>query len=248
MGRIPTFFLLFLIVQMGAAQAVFSQKSDTTERYVYPNINKIGRALNDFSPKNRKITDTVSGDLNKDGVDDFAVILGYEDSIRINDGQNDGYKFPRILLLVFKIGDHYEVKLQHNTLLEYELMEHSGNTGGWNGDPFDGMGIFNGVLNLHFKWDVTGAGTLIQYVVRYQSNDFYLIGATCTSGYRADIKTSDFNFSTKRYTYDETDDETGFGRELIEYHKKGKLPANTLKKLIDIKEPGTWSITSFTNI
>jgi len=50
------------------------------------------------------------------------------------------------------------------------------------------MEIVNGVLKLHFKWDTTGQGTLIQYVVRYQSNDFYLIGATCTYGYHADTK------------------------------------------------------------
>lgn len=244
MRRISTFLLPFLIVQMGTVHTVFSQKSDTFEKFVYPNINKYGKALNDFSPKNWEITDTISGDLNKDGINDFALVLGYKDSIKIN----DGCKFPRVLLLVFKVGDHYELKLQHNTLIEYELTAGSGNTGGWDGDPFDSMEIVNGVLKLHFKWDITGAGTLIQYAVRYQSNDFYLIGATCTSEYHADIKISNFNFSTKRYTYDETDDETGFGGELLEYHKKGKLPANTLKKLIDIKQPGTWDISYFASI
>ncbi len=244
MRPMPTLRLLFLIIQMGVAQTVFSQKSDTSERFIYPNINKYGKTLDDFSSKDWEITETISGDLNKDGIDDFALVLGYRDSIKIK----DGYKFPRVLLLVFKVGDHYELKLQHNTLIEYAITDGSGNTGDWDGDPFDNMEIVNGVLKLHFKWDITGVGTLIQYVVRYQSNDFYLIGATCTSGYRADTKISDFNFSTKRYTYDETDDETGFGGEFLEEHKKGKLPANTLKKLIDIKEPGAWDITYFTNI
>ena len=244
MRRISTFLLLFLIVQMATVQTVFSQKSDTVERFVYPDINKYGKALNDFSPKNWEIADTISGDLNKDGINDFALVLRYKDSIKIT----DGYKFPRVLLLVFKVGDNYELKLQHNTLIEYELTAGSGNTGGWDGDPFDRMEIVNGVLKLHFKWDVTGAGTLIQYIVRYQSNEFYLIGATCTFGYHADEKFSDFNFSTKRYTYDETDDETGFGGEYHEYHKKGKLPANTLKKLVDIKEPRTWDISEFSSI
>jgi hypothetical protein len=229
---------------MSAVQTVFSQKSDTFERFVYPNINQYGKALNDFSPKNWEITDTISGDLNKDGINDFALVMEYKDSIKIN----NGYKFPRVLLLVFKIGDHYELKLQHNTLIEHEKTVGSGNTGNYDGDPFDSMEIGNGVLKLHFKWDITGVGTLIQYVVRYQLNDFYLIGATCTSGYHADEKISDFNFSTKRYKYDETDDETGFGGEYLEYHKKGKLPANTLKKLIDIKEPGTWNISGFASI
>ena len=244
MRPISVFLLLFLIVQMSTIQTAFSQTTITSDRFVYPSINKYGKALRDFSPKNWEVTDTLSGDLNKDGIDDFALVLGYKDSIKIN----DGYKFPRILLLAFKIGDHYELKLQHNTLIEYELTNGNGNTGGWDGDPFDGMEIVNGTLKLHFRWDVRGAGVLIQYVIRYQSNDFYLIGATCTSGYRADIKTSDFNFSTKRYTYDEIDDETGFGGKYSEEHKKGKLPANSLKKLIDIKTPGTWDILEFESI
>jgi hypothetical protein len=157
---------------------------------------------------------------------------------------NDDYKFPRILLLVFKVGDHYELKLQHNTLIEDDT-DAIGATGGWDGDTFDSMEIVNGVLILHFKWDVIGAGTLIQYIVRYQSNNFYLIGATCTSGYRASETTSDFNFSTGRYTYDMTDDETGFGGKYYEEHKKGKLPKSSLKKLIEIKGPEYLSPSDF---
>ncbi len=233
MRRMPTLLLLFLTVQMGTVQTVFSQKSDTSKRFIYPNIPKYAKSLDDFSPKNWEITNTISGDLNKDGIDDFALVMSCKDSIKIK----DGYRYPRVLLLVFTAGDHYELKLQHNTLIEYEKIAESGYTGGWDGDPFDSMEIVNGVLKLHFKWDISGAGALIQYVVRYQLNDFYLIGATCNSGYRADVKISDFNFSTRRYTFDETDDERGFGGELLETHEKGKLPANALKKLIDIEGP-----------
>lgn len=244
MRQILTFLILLLIAQTCAINNAFSQKLDTSKKFVYPNINKYGKALNDFSTENWEITDTISGDLNKDGIDDFALVLGYKDSIKIN----GGYKFPRVLLLVFKVGDHYELKLQHNTLIEYEITVGNGNTGSWDGDPLGSIEIVNGTLKLHFEWDIIGVGTLIQYVVRYQSNGFYLIGATFTTGYHANTKVSDFNFSTKRYTCDETDDEVGFGGEYNEYHKKGKLPANTLKKLIDIKEPGVGNISEFTDI
>src|ERR1700712_1008462 len=119
MSRISTFLLLFLIVQLGVAQTVFSQKSDTSKKFIYPDINKFGKLLSDFSPKNWEITDTISGDLNKDGIDDFALVLGYKDSIKIE----NGYYYPRVLLLVFKAADHYELKLQHNTLIEYEITD-----------------------------------------------------------------------------------------------------------------------------
>jgi hypothetical protein len=227
-----------------AIQTAFSQKSDTHKMFVYPIINKYGKTLDDFTPKNWEITDTIYGDLNKDGVDDFALVLDYSDSIKIK----DGYKYPRMLLLVFEVGNRYELKLQHNTLIGYELTADNGNTGGWDGDPFENMEIVNGVLKLHFKWDVRGVGTLIQYAVRYQSNDFFIIGATSTFGYRSDTKIFDFNFSTKSYKYHEIDTESGFGGEDYEYHKKGKLPANTLKKLNDIKAPGTWDIAGFATI
>jgi len=210
-----------------------ARKLNTPKKFIYPTINKYGKTLDDFSPNNWEITDTTSGDLNKDGIKDFALVVKCKDSIKIN----DDYRFPRLLLLVFKVGDHYELKLQHNTLIECEQMDQSGATGGWDGDFFDSMEIVNGILTLHFKWDIRGVGNLIQYVVRYQSDDFYLIGATNTNGYHSDEKISDFNFLTKRYTIDETDDERGFGGEYTEYHKKGKLPANTLKKLIDIEGP-----------
>lgn len=241
MSRITALVLLFLIVQFGAGQAAFSQKLNTSGRFVYPTINKSAKTLDAFSPKNWEITDTVWGDLNKDGIDDYALVMGYKDSIKIK----DGYRFPRMLLLVFKAGDHYELKLQHNTLIEYELTAGSGNTGDWDGIPFQDMEIVNGVLKLHFRWDVRGAGTVIQYVVRYQSNDFYLIGAKCESGYRAGIITSDINFSTGRYTYDDVDDETGFGGKLSEEHKKGKLPPKPLKKLTEIEGPEFLSPSDF---
>ncbi|WP_183575586.1 hypothetical protein HDF18_16915 [Mucilaginibacter sp. X5P1] len=145
---------------------------------------------------------------------------------------------------MFKVGDYYKLKLQHKTLIE-DYTDGIGATGGWNGDTFDCMEIVNGVLKLHFKWEVSGAGTLIQYIVRYQSNDFYLIGATCTSGYHASQTTSDFNFSTGRYAYDMTDDEIGFGRKYYEEHKKGKLPTSALKKFTEIKGPEYWSPGDF---
>jgi hypothetical protein len=218
-------------------RAVFSQNSDTSKRFIYPDINKFGKTLNDFSSKNWEITDTVAGDLNKDGVDDFALVLACKDSIKIK----DGYRFPKMLLLVFKIEDHYELKLQHNTLLEIERTDDCG----CKDDDAGSVEIVKGVLKLHFKWEVRGVITSIQYVVRYQSNDFYLIGATYTNGYRASGSISDFNFSTKRYTYEETDDERGFGGQYSEKHKKGMLPTNVLKKLIEIKGPEDLLATDF---
>ena len=42
-----------------------------------------------------------------------------------------------------------------------------------------------------------------------------------------------------------TDDERGFGGKYSEEHKKGKLPANALKKLTEIKRPEAWVPNDF---
>lgn len=126
-------------------------------------------------------------------------------------------------------------------MLEFEETEGCGCK---NDDP-GSIEIVKGILKLHFEWEERGAITSIQYIVRYQSSDFYLIGATCTSGYRASGSISDFNFSTGRYTYDMTNDETGFGGKYYEEHKKGKLSKNALKKFTEIKGPEYWSASDF---
>ena len=214
---------------------------ETPQGFIYPVLHKYGKKIEDFAPNNWEITDKVSGDLNKDSVEDVAIALSCKDSIKVN----DGYRYPRILLIVFKIGDHYELKLQHNTLIENESTNEIGNTGVWNGDTFQSMEIINGMLKFHFEWDNLGVGTLIQYVVRYQSGDFYLIGATLQTGHHADTMTLDVNFSKRKYIYDDVDDETGFGGKYNEDHRKGKLPTNNLKKLIDVEAAGSLNILDY---
>lgn len=208
-------------------------KPDTTKHFVYPILSKSANSLDDFAPKDWQIKDTVSGDLNKDGIGDFAFTLVPKDSTKVI----KAHDFPRILAIAFKFKDRYELKLQHNSLIEDDETDTMGATGGWDGDPFQSMEILSGVLKLHFKWDIRAVGTLVDFVVRYQSNDFYLIGATSTWGHHSDVGNTEFNFSTKRYTYDEFDNDSGFGGEDTENHKKGKLPANSLKKLCEVNGP-----------
>jgi len=219
-----------LIVNIGSvfSQNVIDKKQSQSMSFAFPILPKYGKTPNDLILKGWSVIDSVAGDLNKDNMEDVAMVLEYQDSIKIN----KEYDYPRILLIAFKNGDHFESKLQHNTLIERKNFIDDDHL--YEYDPFASMSILKGVLHINFSWDERGAGGSLEYVIRYQSNDFYLIGATMESGYRADTKTSEFNFSTRKYVYHEIDDETGFGGKYHEYNKKGNLPANALKKLTEV--------------
>jgi hypothetical protein len=235
MKRVLTIIILIFITK-----TAFSQKPDLS--FTYPRLPAYGKTLNDFVPKDWNVLDTLSGDLNKDNLEDAAIIVEYKDSVvessrAIWRDQKLQTK-PRILLLVLKVADHYELKVRQNKMLL------RGNEGGgtYPDDPYESMKIVNGVLHLNFKWSVRGGGQAMHYIIRYQSNDFYLIGYTFESGYHSSVTTSDFNFSTKKYQQYGYDDEAGRGGKYEEYNIKKKLPANSLKKLSDLKEPRSWTV------
>jgi len=206
------------------------------------NAAYVWKTLDDFVLKDWNIVDTVTGDLNKDNTEDAAMIMQYKDSViescRAIWRDEKLKTKPRILVLVLKITDHYELKVQQNALV---LRENEGDDT-YPEDPYDGMEIIKGVLHLNFKWSVRGGGQAMHYIVRYQSNDFYPIGYNFESGYHSSVTTSDFNFSTKKYQQYGYDDETGRGGKYEKFNVKKKLPANSLKKLSDLKEPGSWKV------
>ena len=229
-----------LTILIFTTQIAFSQKPDLS--FPYPTMPAYGKTLDDFVPKDWNIIDTVTGDLNKDNTEDAAMILEYKDSVIERNRaiwRNQKQKTtPRILVLVLKIANQYELKVQQNVLV---LRKNEGDDT-YPDDPYESMEIIKGVLHLNFRWSVMGGGQAMHYIIRYQSNDFYLIGYTFESGYHSSITTSDFNFSTKKYQQYGYDDETGRGGKYEEFNIKKKLPASSLKKLGDLKEPGTWKV------
>ncbi|WP_183575782.1 hypothetical protein HDF18_17845 [Mucilaginibacter sp. X5P1] len=241
MKQVSTIIILLFAAQMIKIETVFSQiriakKSVQSSAFIFPVLSKNGKTLDAFVPQGWSVIDSVSGDLNKDSVADEVMILEYQDSIRVKNECNH----PRVLLIAFRNGDHWELKLQHNTLIERkELLDDNSS---YEDDPYESMEISKGVLRIHFSWSDRGAGTKIQYVIRYQSNDFYLIGATKESGYRSSTSISDFNFSTRKYIHHVADYESGFGGTDEEYEIKKKLPENTLKKISELTELQAWNV------
>jgi len=245
MQRQITFILILLFSLLsngGFSQNNTSAKEKAAINFTYPTLRKTGKTPMDVIPKGWDIVDSLSGNISKDSIAAEVVVLEYQDSIKLK----KEWEHPRMLLIIFKAGDNWELKLQHNTLIVRTDILDGDHFDEY--DPYQSMEISKGILRLHFVWTERSWGTNLQYVIRYQSNDFYLIGATSEFGHHSDTETFDFNFSTKKYTHHVANYDSGFGGEDIDYIEKKTLPANDLKKLSEIKEAFQWQVTEGVSI
>jgi len=234
MKRAPLVLFWLFAIQIMNAQVASGQTHRKTKHhakiksYVFPTVPAYARSVEGFVPKGWKIKDTVTGDLNRDKVADLAMVL--ECRRRITEHSEDTH--PRILIIAFKSGDHYDLKLQHNTFIL-----RSRNL--YDADPYRDITISKELLGIHFDLLHDGEDELI-YTVSYLMNDFYLVGATRKSrsngGYE---RSSDFNFSTRKYIY-RSSFPNGYSR--AHRTKKKNLPLHVLKKLSEIPEPLTWEV------
>ena len=166
-------------------------------------------------PKGYKKIMDASGDLNKDGNDDVAIIV--EELKTTQDAPK------RMLILAFKNkNDLYETSAK----LENAILK--SNEGGVCGDPLSGIAIDKGSVVLSFyggsieRWGNT-------YRFRFQDNGWYMIGATeevININTNAGIN-KDYNLITGK----------GIKTETTEKGKKTKVGVKSEnKKLINIKE------------
>lgn len=234
MKRAPFILIWLFAIQIVSMQVTFGQTHRKAKHhakikaYVFPALPKYAKRLVSFVPKGWKIKDTVTGDLNNDKAADAVMIL--ECHHRVAEHGEDTH--PRMLMIAFKTGDHYELKLQHNTFILRSR-------GMYDADPYRDITISKGLLGIHFDLLHDGEDELV-YTVGYLMNDFYLLGATRKSrsngGYE---RSSDFNFSTRKYIY-RSSFPNGYSR--AHRTKKKNLPQHVLKKLSDLTEPLTWEV------
>ncbi|NLG16290.1 MAG: hypothetical protein GX556_03035 [Fibrobacter sp.] len=164
------------------------------QTFSFPDLPVNGKSIDDFIPQGWDILDSVSGDLNKDNSADIAMVIQYRDSVHID----ESFSQPRVLVILFKGNNdnQYHLAEQSNTFI---LMDDEPNRE----DPFSGIGISKGVLNLNFhlfytmgSWFMTGSS----YKFRYQGNEFVLIGADMNIYARntSDFEDFSYNFLTKK--------------------------------------------------
>lgn len=154
--KIVNFILLLSFLQFSAsAQEVLLK------------IPNQGKFISDFIPKEYVIKDSVSGDLNKDGLNDIVLVLNHmqEDTFQIDEEPK------RLLLILFKSSSGFKLSGKSSEVLMCR------SCGGMYGDPYSSITINKGVLSIEhyggssWRWTETRK-------FRYQQNGFFLIGST----------------------------------------------------------------------
>lgn len=135
-------------------------------------------------PENYSIMDSVSGDLDKDGINELVVAYNTKTATE------EFESVPRELIIYKRKGEQWIAWKKSNQVLL------GSRDGGIMGDPFVGMEIKRGALFVNhyggsaWRWGYTD-------VYRYQNSEFYLIGYNSTWGHHCDeLTTMDCNLST----------------------------------------------------
>jgi hypothetical protein len=223
-----TIFTFFLSIFIGNCFA---------QSFSYPAINKAANKLDELVPSGWGIIDSATGDMNKDGLADAAIVLQYKDSVSMKN--EDGHTVrthPRILAIAFqKSSGGYELLQQSNTFIKKDdnpAME----------DPFVDVAINKGVLDIRFRqfatigsWYVTN----FSYKFRYQQGELTLIGADRNSFHRSshDYDNYSYNFLTKKRERVEGNDNEGKPKKTL---KAIALPE--LKTLKTFTTPFSWEV------
>lgn len=197
-------------------------------------------SLESFIPEAWEIVKKVKGDLNKDGINDVAMVLQDtdprafigEEPMRIN--SND-----RKLIILFgqKKAGCYTLNVKSETFIlkhEQENMD----------DPFEDISISKGTLKISFIefYNMGGSDSgSYSYIWRFQEGEFKLIGANSIVHNRmsGDGVEASVNFSTNKYSL------TSFNiadEEVDEVETWKKLKLKELKTFSTFKEPWSWKI------
>jgi hypothetical protein len=193
--------------------------------------SQINKSLASFIPREY---DTLygglaKGDLNKDGIEDVVLALFHKMEDQSLEHVNVDSIPSRRLIVLFGTKNGYAKAIESSTAL---LCKHCG---GVFGDPFNGIDIKKGVLQIYhyggsaWKWAST-------HKFRLQNKQFYLIGQTKTSfwgvehcdalGEMAGLDYEDINFITGQFERKKISTEC----KLVE-SKKGKQKTKPLVSL-----------------
>lgn len=159
-------------------------------------------AYSKFVPQGWEILETATGDLNRDGKVDAALIIQQNNPNNIKNHEGLGSDRlnlnPRKLLVLFKTAQGNQLMTEN-----YSLPTENDEESPCLADPLEegGMTIAKGLLkiSLHYwlscgSWYVTNN----TFTFRYENNDFRLIGFDSNDFHRAsgDITEKSINFST----------------------------------------------------
>jgi hypothetical protein len=170
------------------------------QEFPYPPIIQTAKIIDEFIPAGWVIHATAAGDLNKDKINDVAIVFQYKDSIKVikgNDPANTVITQPRMLAIFFKDADNNYTLVEQNSSF---ILNHDNPS---MEDPFTAIKISNGFLQIDFNsfynmgsWQNGNSS----YKFQYRDKQFTLIGAEHLSIHRSslDYEIYSYNFLTKK--------------------------------------------------
>jgi len=239
--RFLAYLIVFIWVSLGSSQNIFSQDFNRPRNSDYPNLPKSGKSINDFVPKDWETVAKAQGDLNRDKIEDCALVIKANLSKFLN--KNDGLGSnpfdtnPRILVILFQDKDGYRIAKQSNTFIvapDSPTQE----------EPFQEVSIKKGVLELSFQlfssagsWSTTSSS----YRFKFLNGEFVLIGADKTDSMRnsGEMKSRSYNFLTSRLKV--STGNFSSDREKVRWRT---YRLKKLKTLDTFKAPFSWKIES----
>lgn len=146
----------------------------------------------DFIPKGYMLFEKVTGDLNKDGVDDCVLVIKGTDKSRvvINSFDKKVDRNRRGIIVLFKQQDGYQVASKN-----YDCFSSENEDGGVYYAPELSVEIKKSNLYVHYAHGRYGYWA---YTFRYQNADFELIGYDASRGGAVIEGETSINFSTKK--------------------------------------------------
>lgn len=145
-----------------------------------------------FSIDNQKITDVVTGDLNKDGIVDYVYLVKGVDLKHVVKSEMMGFvdRNRRGLVILLSQGDVYKLAVQNLGCFSSEFEE----PGNYYQPELD-LFIERGVLKVHYAHGRYGYW---RYLFRFQQEAFELIGYVHSYGGAIIEKEVSINFSTRK--------------------------------------------------
>lgn len=150
-------------------------------------------SLNQYIPVGHFIVEQVVGDLNKDGVDDYVLITKGTDKSQIitDEYQRELDRNRRGIVILFKNDNGYETVISNSNCFSSE-----NKNGGAYDTPELSVDIKKGILFIQYSHGRYGWW---RYTLRYQNNDFELIGYDSISNNGSVVsQETSINYSTKK--------------------------------------------------
>ncbi|SFC51793.1 hypothetical protein [Flavobacterium phragmitis] len=192
---------------------------------------EIKKKPEDFIPKGYVPFDTITGDFNKDGLEDYILIIkGTDKSKVITDeyrGQLDRNR--RGIIALINKNNGYELAVKN-----YDCFSSENEEGGVYYAPELDLEIKNGKLYIAYRHGRYGYW---EYTFRYQNNDFELIGYDASSNHGpVTLTETSINFLTRKKIVNQNVNENTYDGDEIFEKTETKLPPNKLLRLSDISD------------